>query len=396
MEIIRAENLTKSYIISENPLVRFGHALKRSRTQVEQFTALENINLSVNKGEAVGIIGKNGSGKSTLLKILAGISECDSGVCSIRGSVSALLELGVGFNSEYSGIQNIYLNGIMNGFSKNDIKNRINEILEFAEIDDKFADMPIKMYSSGMAVRLAFASMIWLDTDIILVDEALAVGDLRFQSKCYKKFEELKARGKTILFVSHDIDAVRRFCTKAVWLSDGKIADCGEVDIVTSRYMQSCVSGGISVSADIGEDAVLNRYGSAVGCIKSIAFSKEEYEFGDEITAEILIDYPVEADPEFCGVCLSVKDKYGLDLCVFRTESKLKRGLNTVRFRFKNLFNSGEYFAAVGVENKASVPISYYEYAEGAAKIKSCRSTACETEQFGLIVMPCEIIINQE
>ena len=347
MEIIRAENLTKSYIISENPLVRFGHALKRSRTQAEQFTALENINLLGNKGEAVGIIGKNGSGKSTLLKILAGISECDSGVCSIQGSVSALLELGVGFNSEYSGIQNIYLNGIMNGFSKNDIKNRINEILEFAEIDDKFADMPIKMYSSGMAVRLAFASMIWLDTDIILVDEALAVGDLRFQSKCYKKFEELKARGKTILFVSHDIDAVRRFCTKAVWLSDGKIADCGEVDIVTSRYMQSCVSGGTSVSADIGEDTVLNRYGSAVGCIKSIAFSKEEYEFGDEITAEILIDYPVEADPEFCGVCLSVKDKYGLDLCVFRTESKLKRGLNTVRLRFKNLFNSGEYFAAV-------------------------------------------------
>lgn len=396
MEIIRAENLTKSYIISENPLVRFGHALKRSRTQAEQFTALENINLLVNKGEAVGIIGKNGSGKSTLLKILAGISECDSGVCSIKGSVSVLLELGVGFNSEYSGIQNIYLNGIMNGFSKNDIKNRINEILEFAEIDDKFADMPIKMYSSGMAVRLAFASMIWLDTDIILVDEALAVGDLRFQSKCYKKFEELKARGKTILFVSHDIDAVRRFCTKAVWLSDGKIADCGEVDIVTSRYMQSCVSGGTSVSADIGEDTVLNRYGSAVGCIKSIAFSKEEYEFGDEITAEILIDYPVEADPEFCGVCLSVKDKYGLDLCVFRTESKLKRGLNTVRFRFKNLFNSGEYFAAVGVENRASVPISYYEYAEGAAKIKSRRSTACETEQFGLIVMPCEIIINQE
>lgn len=396
MEIIRAENLTKSYIISENPLVRFGHALKRSRTQAEQFTALENINLSVNKGEAVGIIGKNGSGKSTLLKILAGISECDSGVCSIKGSVSVLLELGVGFNSEYSGIQNIYLNGIMNGFSKNDIKNRINEILEFAEIDDKFADMPIKMYSSGMAVRLAFASMIWLDTDIILVDEALAVGDLRFQSKCYKKFEELKARGKTILFVSHDIDAVRRFCTKAVWLSDGKIADCGEVDIVTSRYMQSCVSGGTSVSADIGEDAVLNCYGSAVGCIKSIAFSREEYEFGDEITAEILIDYPVEADPEFCGVCLSVKDKYGLDLCVFRTESKLKCGLNTVRFRFKNLFNSGEYFAAVGVENRASVPISYYEYAEGAAKIKSRRSTACETEQFGLIVMPCEIIINQE
>lgn len=168
----------------------------------ELFYALNDINFCVKPGECVGVIGKNGSGKSTLLKILSGISGYDNGSCEVKGSVSSLLELGVGFNPEYTGIENIYLNGTVNGLSKNFITRDIDKILNFAEISPEFARLPVRTYSSGMLVRLGFASMIWLDTDIILVDEALAVGDYRFQTKCFKKFEELKKIGKTILYVS--------------------------------------------------------------------------------------------------------------------------------------------------------------------------------------------------
>lgn len=390
MEIIGIENLSKTYIVSKNPVKRLGGAIFRRGG--ERFSALRDVSLSIEKGEAVGIIGRNGSGKSTLLKILAGITEPNSGRVHVRGSVSAILELGAGFNPEYSGIRNIYLNGAVFGIDKSVIAARIDDILEFAEIGADFARLPVKTYSSGMLARLAFASAIMLNTDIILVDEVLAVGDIRFRAKCFKKFEELKAAGRTILFVSHDADAVRRFCGRAVWLSGGRVAADGDVDVVTSKYIESCVSRGGENAAAGG---ALNRYGSHIGCIGSVRLSAAEFAFGEKIAAEVRVNIPDCADLEACGICLSVKDMFGLDLCVFRTEGGLRRGVNTVKFKFDNRFNAGEYMISVGVENRTYTPISYYEYIEGAARFVSYPPSGSRIETFGITVLPCKIDITQ-
>lgn len=388
MEMIKITNLTKSYITSKSPVKKLGEALRADKNGEERFTALDNISLSVSKGEAVGIIGRNGSGKSTLLKLLAGITSPDSGVCEIRGSVSAILELGAGFNPEYSGIENIYLNGALNGLDKNAVSAQLADVLNFAEIGRDFAAMPVRTYSSGMLVRLAFACAIMTDADIFLVDEALAVGDIRFRAKCFKKFEELKAADKTILFVSHDADAVRRFCNRAIWLDSGRIISDGEVGLVTSQYIESCVSNGAASAAEG------RHYGYNMGCIRSVEVSQPEYRLGDEVRVTITADISKDANPETCGVCLSVKDMYGLDLCVFRTEELLPRGLCTVEFRFANRLGAGEYLLAAGVEERATTPISYHEYTENAAQIVSLPDNS-QVEKFGLAVIPCEITIKR-
>lgn len=387
MEIISIKNLSKTYIVSKNPLRRLGGAVL-GRGGGERFSALTDISFSVGSGEVVGIIGRNGSGKSTLLKILAGISDCDCGECDVRGTVSAILELGAGFNPEYSGIENIYLNGAINGFDRETMSGHIDDILSFAEIDKNFANMPIKTYSSGMLIRLAFASIVWLNTDIILVDEVLAVGDIRFRAKCFKKFEELKASGKTIIFVSHNADDVRRFCSRAIWLDSGRIMADGSVEKVTSEYMEYCVSGGLT---DTHGDFI-NRYGSCAGAVKSVKLSAARYAVGETIIVETVVDIPKTASLKECGVCLSVKDRFGLDLCVLRTEHIPKAGRHTVRFEFENRFNAGEYLISVGVENRADTPISYYEYIEGAARMVSYLPR--DTEAFGAVVLSCRIDID--
>lgn len=383
MKVIEIKNICKSYAASPDPMGRLRGAFGGG----QRFNALSGISLSVEKGETVGIVGRNGSGKSTLLKILAGISEPDSGICKVGGSVSAILELGVGFNPEYSGIENIYLYGALNGVSRSETKEHIGEVLEFAQLGGDFASMPVKTYSSGMLVRLAFAAAIWLDSDIILVDEALAVGDVRFRAKCIKKFEELKAQGKTIIFVSHDADTVRRFCSRAVWIDGGRIFADGNVGEVTSRYIESCVSRGAEYSS------CLNRWGSHPGSVRAVRISKAEYEIGEEVCVEIETDIPLSADLAHCGVCLSIKDVYGLDLCVFRTGTELRHGENIVRFKFENRLNAGEYLISVGVENRAELPISYYEYVESAERMVS---RAGAQERFGLVVIDSSIEVCAE
>lgn len=184
------------------------------------------------KGESVGIIGTNGAGKSTILKIITGVLNPTAGNVEVNGRISALLELGAGFNQEYTGIENVYLNGTMIGFTKEEIDARLDDILAFADIGD-FINQPVKTYSSGMFVRLAFAVAINIDPEILIVDEALAVGDVFFQSKCYHKFEEFKKQGKTILFVSHDLGSISKYCDRAILLNKGhKVAENTPKEII--------------------------------------------------------------------------------------------------------------------------------------------------------------------
>ncbi|MFN3477238.1 MAG: ABC transporter ATP-binding protein, partial [Candidatus Methylomirabilales bacterium] len=211
---------------------------RRRPKRESSFHALKDISLRVEAGRTLGIIGRNGSGKSTLLKLLAGILRPDGGRIKVNGKVSALLELGAGFHPEFSGRENIYINGIVLGLSKREVKKRFPEIVRFAELEP-FIDEPVRTYSSGMYMRLGFAVAVHTDPDILLIDEILAVGDEAFQRKCFEKIAEFQRKGKTIVFVSHDLQAVEQWCDEAIWLDEGIIRGRGEPKEVVERYLQA-------------------------------------------------------------------------------------------------------------------------------------------------------------
>lgn len=217
---IRVEHVDKVYRLYEKPSDRMKEALGLAKNRHTNHAALKDVNIDIYKGETVGIIGTNGSGKSTILKIITGVLNPTGGAVTVDGRISALLELGAGFNMEYNGIDNIYLNGTMIGFSEKEISEKLDSILEFADIGE-YVYQPVKTYSSGMFVRLAFAVAINIEPEILIVDEALSVGDVFFQAKCYHKFEEFKAQGKTILFVSHDLSSIAKYCDRVVLLNQG-------------------------------------------------------------------------------------------------------------------------------------------------------------------------------
>ncbi len=240
--VIQVQNLSKMYKLYEKPMDRLKESLGLSRKKryVEHY-ALRDVSFEVGRGETVGIIGTNGSGKSTILKIITGVLNPTSGHVQVQGRISALLELGAGFNGEYSGLENVYLNGTMIGFSREEIDAKLDDILAFADIGD-FIHQPVKTYSSGMFVRLAFAVAINIDPEILIVDEALSVGDVFFQSKCYRKFEEFKEKGKTILFVSHDLSSIGKYCDRVVLLNKGvKLAE-GDAKEMVNLYRRVLVN----------------------------------------------------------------------------------------------------------------------------------------------------------
>lgn len=238
---IQVDHVTKLYKLYDKPSDRLKESLGfTKKKRYREHYALNDLSFDVKRGECVGIIGTNGAGKSTILKIITGVLNPTSGNVRINGRISALLELGAGFNMEYTGIENIYLNGSMIGFTREEIDERMADILEFADIGD-FVKQPVKTYSSGMFVRLAFAVAINIDPEILIVDEALSVGDVFFQAKCYKKFEEFKEMGKTILFVSHDLSSISKYCDRVILLNKGTKLDEGAPKEIVDEFKQVMV-----------------------------------------------------------------------------------------------------------------------------------------------------------
>ena len=247
--VIKVENLGKKYIIGHQKQERYtalrdviGNSVKsilkpnnKTRDAKEEFWALKDINFEIKQGDRVGIIGRNGAGKSTLLKVLSRITEPTTGQIKIRGRVASLLEVGTGFHPELTGRENIFLNGAILGMSRVEIKKKFDEIVAFAEVE-KFLDTPVKRYSSGMYVRLAFAVAAHLEPEILIVDEVLAVGDAAFQKKCLGKMEDVGKKGRTVLFVSHNMSAIKTLCQKGIFLDRGQLAIQGAIDKVIDHY----------------------------------------------------------------------------------------------------------------------------------------------------------------
>ena len=221
----------------------------------EEFWALKDINLTIKNGDRVGIIGRNGAGKSTLLKILSKITSPTSGQLRMRGRVSSLLEVGTGFHPELTGRENIYLNGAILGMNRQEIRTKFDVIVDFADVE-KFLDTPVKRYSSGMIARLGFAIAAHLDPDILIVDEVLAVGDAAFQEKCLKTLNELGGTGRTVLFVSHDINAIMNLCNRGVYLEKGKVVTAGPIDTCVDVYMRHVQTITTQWQGDIGDDHI--------------------------------------------------------------------------------------------------------------------------------------------
>src|SRR5579864_1222935 len=241
MNAIRFDNVSKSYPIYESPGDRLKELVTFNRMEFHRnFWALHKVNFEIERGETFCVIGENGSGKSTLLQLVAGILQPSSGTVEVNGRVSALLELGAGFNPEFTGRDNVYLNGAILGLSTREVTERFKEIEEFAEIGD-FINRPVKTYSSGMVVRLAFAVAISVDPEILLVDEALAVGDIYFRQRCMRKVHELRAGGVTILFVSHSTGDVKAVADRVMWLDRGHMMDLGDPEPVISKYLAAMV-----------------------------------------------------------------------------------------------------------------------------------------------------------
>lgn len=373
---IKIRQVSKIYKLYETPTARLKDALGLSRKKnFREHPALKEISLDIQKGETVGIIGTNGSGKSTLLKIITGVIQQTSGEVEVEGRISALLELGAGFNMEYTGIENVYLQGTMMGFSREEISGRMEAILEFADIG-AFVNQPVKTYSSGMFVRLAFAVAINIEPEILIVDEALSVGDVFFQAKCYRKFEEFKELGKTILFVSHDLSSITKYCDRAVLLNKGEKVMEGTPKEAVDRFKMALVK---QEEAQRREHAALWNPDNAGGNWRdSLSVNPETLEYGDK-KAEILdfaivdktgkITNVIEKG-EACTIKMKVlfhqdvaepifaftlKNLMGIELTGTNTmlekqgiSPKKKGDLQVVSFTQKMLLQGGEYLLSLG------------------------------------------------
>lgn len=372
--VIKVEKLSKVYKLYDKPIDRMKESLSFTKKKYNrEYYALNNISFEIKKGETIGIIGTNGSGKSTLLKIITGVLTPSMGRLEVNGKISALLELGAGFNPEYTGLENIYLNGTMMGYAKEEMGKKVKPIMDFADIGE-FINQPVKTYSSGMFARLAFAVAINVEPDILIVDEALSVGDTRFQIKCMDKMKQMMEGGTTVLFVSHDTNAIRRFCMKAIWINNGVMKEIGEVNRVADKYLDFLKCGEIKYEnmqketieiksfvpgdniAEIIDFRILDRFNNEVNEVKLDEYLKIDvvYDVYDEN-----IKHPV------LGITLkSIDDDYvcGLNTLLDKISIPWKYGRN--KFQLEYIYGiraiGGKYYFDTALfEETATIPIQY-------------------------------------
>ena len=281
--VIQVNQVTKCYQTYKRPIHRLWQSLAKNKQFYDEFWALKGIDLTVHKGETVGIVGKNGSGKSTLLQIIAGILRPTDGHFSTEGRISALLELGAGFNPEFTGMENARLNASIMGLSREEFHQKLPDIVEFCGLGD-FLQRPVKTYSSGMYVRLAFAVAINMNPDILIVDEALAVGDVRFQRKCFRRLDELKESGVSILFVTHSTDSVLKYCDRAIMLDEGELKMTGSPKEVVQAYLEMMFASDVTSNQPVIIDPARYRVDfdpTIDNCINHPTYNANEHRWGD-------------------------------------------------------------------------------------------------------------------
>jgi ABC-type polysaccharide/polyol phosphate transport system ATPase subunit len=363
---IKVENISKTFRIPHEKISTlkgaFVSALKSH--EVEEFKALDDVSFEVKKGEFFGIIGRNGSGKSTLLKILAGIYQPSKGEVKVNGLISPFLELGIGFNPELSGRDNVYLNAAVLGLTHKQINEKFDDIVEFSELR-RFIDQKVKNYSSGMQVRLMFSTAIHANREILLMDEVLAVGDSNFQSKCMEEFNEYKDAGKTVILVTHDIAMVQRYCDRAMLMRNGKIEMIGDPQKVGNEYIYQNMSDEERRITDEeikqGKKEGAGEKKNKIAEITNVEFLDDEgkgkniFRTGESINVLVTYNFLRETrDPEF-GII--VKDNQKRNIFTTNTIFKkikagvIKKGVKTISFKFENVLSSGEFFVTAAVSS---------------------------------------------
>lgn len=373
--VISVKDLSKVYRLYDKPIDRLKESLNIfHKSYHKEYYALNNLSFDIKRGETVGIIGINGAGKSTLLKIITGVLTPTGGNIEVKGKISALLELGAGFNMEYTGIENIYLNGTMMGFSKEEVDKKLDDILDFADIGD-FVNQPVKTYSSGMFVRLAFAVAINVEPDILVIDEALSVGDVFFQQKCYKKIKELAGKS-TVLIVSHDLNAMTKFCERIIVMSAGQKVFDGEPNEAIAKYFK-LKQGALrndkkSIELNNSDFEMYkapdeNSYSGKMDVIiEKYFYSIDNEPFSevcqkdDEFKISLVINSKIDIESPIIG--FQIRDKYGNE--VFGQTSLtspveqvvIKQGRNIINFAFDwPEIREGDYFITIGIGNGTEV-----------------------------------------
>lgn len=353
---IKVEHISKTFKIPHEKIssIRGAAVNAFKKKNYEEFKALDDVSFEVKKGEFFGIIGRNGSGKSTLLKILAGIYQADKGSVKINGMISPFLELGIGFNPELSGRDNVYLNATVLGLSKKEIDEKFDSIVKFSELE-RFIDQKLKNYSSGMQVRLAFSVSIHANRDILLMDEVLAVGDSNFQAKCLEEFNKYREMGKTVILVSHDIETIKKYCDRALHLSSGKIVEIGNAEDVTSEYISNKkFRNGGTQEIKIEKDSDKKIYIESVKFLGENNESKDFYLSGERVLIELGFCANEIVDNPIFGVVIKTRFNKVPIFITNTSFQKIKtgeigKGSGTVIFSMENMFSNGKYAVSLAI-----------------------------------------------